>query len=123
METMAARAIAKYIRLGPRKVGQLLNTLKGKSVDEAYNILRFTPRRATIEVEKVIKSAVSNLKSTKDESMILIKEAFVGRGPGLTRMKPRAMGRGVLYERKTCHITVEVEEAPEPKKKIKKEEE
>ncbi len=116
---MEARAVSKYIRLGPRKVGQVLKLISGKSVNEAYGITKFVRRRAVIAVEKTLKSAVANLKSTKDLNQIYVSEAHVGQGPSLKRMRPAAMGRGVLYKRKMCHITIKVKEKEKEKEKGK----
>ena len=107
---MEARAVSKFVRLGPRKVGQVLKLISGKDVSEAYATIKFVPRRASLAVEKTLKSAVANLKSTKDMNQIYISEAYVGQGPTLKRMRPVAMGRGVLYKRKMCHITIKVKE-------------
>ena len=106
---MATRAIARFVRLGPRKVGQVLDLIRGKGVLEAYQILRFTHRRAAKAVEKVLKSAVANTRTPGDEPNLYIAEAYVGDGPTLRRMRPRAMGRGAMYRRKTCHIHIVVE--------------
>ena len=107
---MEARAISKFVRLGPRKVGQILQLISGKTVSEAYATTQFIHRRASTAVEKTIKSAVANLKSTKDLNQILVSESYVGQGPTLKRMRPAAMGRGVIYKRKMCHITIKVKE-------------
>ncbi len=106
---MAARAVAKFARLGPRKVGQVLDLIRGKRVMEAYQILRFTPRRAAKAVEKVLKSAVANTRSPTEEPNLYVAEAYVGQGPVLKRVSPRAMGRAAIYRRKTCHIYIVVE--------------
>ncbi len=113
---MEAKAVSKFVRLGPRKVGQVLKLISGKSVNEAYDITKFIHRRAVTAVEKTLKSAVANLKSTKDLSQIYVSEVHVGQGPSLKRMRPAAMGRGVLYKRKMCHITIKVKEKEEGKK-------
>lgn len=107
---MEAKAVAKYIRLSPRKVGQILKLISRKPVDEAYSTIEFVHRRASLAVAKTLKSAVANLKSTKDLNQIIISEAHVGQGPTLKRMRPAAMGRGVTYKRKMCHITIKVKE-------------
>ncbi|PKM80566.1 MAG: 50S ribosomal protein L22 [Firmicutes bacterium HGW-Firmicutes-14] len=110
-----ARAIAKYIRISPRKVRQVVDLIKGKKVGEALAILKFTPRRAATAVEKVVKSAVANaehnLELNKDD--LIIAEAFVDQGPTLKRYNPRAMGRADLIRRRTSHITVVVREKKE----------
>ena len=106
---MAARAVARFVRLGPRKVGQVLDLIRGKGVLEAYQILKFTPRQAAKAVEKVLKSAVANTRSPAEEPNLYIAEAYVGQGPVLKRVSPRAMGRAALYRRKTCHIYILVD--------------
>lgn len=106
---MATRAVARFVRLGPRKVGQVLDLIRGKGVLEAYQILKFTPRRAAKAVEKVLHSAVANTRAPMDEPNLYIREAYVGEGPVLKRIRPRAMGRAAIYRRKTCHIYIVVE--------------
>lgn len=106
---MAARAIARFVRLGPRKVGRVLDLIRGKGILEAYQILKFTRRRAAKAVENVLKSAVANTRTPGDEPNLYIAETYVGGGPVLKRMRPRAMGRAAIYKRKTCHIYIVVE--------------
>ncbi|PKM43160.1 MAG: 50S ribosomal protein L22 [Firmicutes bacterium HGW-Firmicutes-8] len=107
-----ARAIAKYIRLSPRKVRQVMDLIRGKKIGEALAILKFTPRRAAAAIEKVVKSAVANAEHNQelDKDALFIAEAFVDQGPTLKRTMPRAMGRADLMRRRTSHITVVVRE-------------
>ena len=107
---MGSISRAKFVRLGPRKVGQVLDIIRGKDVVEAYNILQFTRRRAKRAVEKVLHSAVANAGMINSPQNLYIAETYVTQGPVLKRMRPMAMGRGALYKRKTCHITMIVEE-------------
>lgn len=106
---MATKAVARFVRLGPRKVGQILDLIRGKGVLEAYQILKFTPRRAAKAVENVLRSAVANTRAPMDEPNLYVREAYVGQGPVLKRVMPRAMGRAAMYKRKTCHICIVVE--------------
>lgn len=106
---METRAVARFVRFGPRKVGQILNLIRGKSVSGASQILKFIPRSASSAVEKTLKSAVSNSRETPDPDRMRITEAYVGQGPVLKRLRPSAMGRGAQYKRKTCHITIKIE--------------
>ncbi len=110
-----ARATAKHIRISPRKVRQVVDLIRGKKVDEALAILKFTPRRAATAVEKVVKSAAANAEHNldMDKAALIISEAFVDQGPTLKRYKPRAMGRADLIRRRTSHITVVVREKEE----------
>lgn len=107
-----ARAIAKYIRLSPRKVRQVMDLIRGKKIGEALAILKFTPKRAAAAIEKVVKSAVANAEHNQelDKDALFIAEAFVDQGPTLKRTMPRAMGRADLMRRRTSHITVVVRE-------------
>ena len=107
-----ARAIAKYIRISPRKVRQVIDLIRGKRVSDALAILKFTPKRASTAIEKVVKPAAANaennLEMNKDD--LFVAEVFVDQGPSLRRYNPRAMGRADLIKRRTSHITVVVRE-------------
>ena len=103
---MEARAIARFVRYAPRKVNQVLTVIRNQRVDRAFEVLSFLPKNATKLVEKVLKSAVANMGKLKDFSGLKIKEAWVGQGPTLKRMRPGPMGRGLEYKRKTSHLTV-----------------
>ena len=118
---MEARAIARFVRYAPRKVNQVLTVIRNQRVDKAFEILSFLPKNATELVEKVLKSAVANAGKLKDLSSIKIKEAWVGQGPTLKRMRPGPMGRGLGYKRKTSHLTIIVtdEGVASPKRKKK----
>ena len=105
---MAGKCIAKYVRVSPKKVKRILALIRGKSVDEAYRVLRFTGSSASVPIEKALKSAVANV-SIKPTKPLKVIKAWVGGGPALKRMRPMAMGRGALYKRRTSHITVVVE--------------
>ncbi|MBO7431331.1 MAG: 50S ribosomal protein L22 [Elusimicrobia bacterium] len=118
---MEARAIARFVRYAPRKVNQVLTVIRNQRVDKAFEILSFLPKNATELVEKVLKSAVANAGKLKDLSSIKIKEAWVGQGPTLKRMRPGPMGRGLGYKRKTSHLTIIVtDEGVVPAKRKKK---
>ena len=118
---MEARAIARFVRYAPRKVNQVLTVIRNQRVDKAFEILSFLPKNATELVEKVLKSAVANAGRLKDFSGLKVKEAWVGQGPTLKRMRPGPMGRGLGYKRKTSHLTIIVtdEGVASPKRKKK----
>jgi large subunit ribosomal protein L22 len=109
---MEARAIARYIRIAPRKMRLVVDTIRGKSVEEALNILRNLPQRSAPVVEKLLQSAVANAeqKEVADVERLLIKEAFVNEGPILKRFMPRAMGRATPLRKRTSHVTIVVSE-------------
>lgn len=109
---MEARAVAKYVRISPRKVRFVLDTIRGKNVNDALAILKFTPNRAAGIIEKVLKSAVANAENNvgMDKDNLYISMAVADQGPTLKRLMPRAMGRSNIIRKKTSHITVIVRE-------------
>ncbi|ERK32442.1 MULTISPECIES: 50S ribosomal protein L22 [Clostridium] len=109
---MEARAIAKYIRMSPLKVGVVLNLIRGKNVNEAFAILQYTPKDAAVVINKVLKSAVANAENNLnlDLSKLYVAEAHVGQGPTLKRFRPHAQGRAFRINKRTSHITVVVKE-------------
>ena len=109
---MEAKAVAKYIRISPRKARQVVDLIRGKSVAEASAILKFTPNKGAELVEKVLKSAVANAEHNYDMNVdeLYISQAYVDQGPSLKRFKPRAMGRADGIRKRTSHITVMVSE-------------
>ena len=109
---MEAKAVAKYIRISPRKARQVVDLIRGKSVAEAYAILKFTPNKGAELVENVLKSAVANAEHNYDMNAdeLYVSQAYVDQGPSLKRFKPRAMGRADGIKKGTSHITVMVSE-------------
>jgi len=109
-----ARAIAKYIRISPRKIREVVDLIRGKDLREALAILRYTPRRASDPVAKVVKSAAANAEHNYEmnRDSLYVAECYVDQGPIIKRFQPRAMGRADLLRRRTSHITVVVKEKP-----------
>ena len=109
---MEAKAVAKYIRISPRKAAQVADLVRGKSVGEAYAILKFTPKKGAAIIEQVLKSAVANAEHNynMDVDKLYVSTIFVDQGPSLKRFKPRAMGRADGIMKRTSHITVMVSE-------------
>jgi large subunit ribosomal protein L22 len=109
---MEAKASVNTVRIAARKVRLVVDLIRGKSVGEAYAILRNTPRGASETVEKVLKSAVANADHNyqMDQTKLFIKEIFVGEGKTLKRMQPRSQGRGFAILKRTSHIYVTVAE-------------
>ncbi|HUS89161.1 MAG TPA: 50S ribosomal protein L22 [Desulfosporosinus sp.] len=112
---MQAKAVAKYVRISPRKVRQVVNLIRGKKISDAFAILQFTPNGSTDDVAKVLKSAVANAGHNYDMNVddLIITEICVDQGPTLKRIKPRAMGRADQIRKRTSHITVVVGEKKE----------
>jgi large subunit ribosomal protein L22 len=109
---MEAKAIAKTIRIAPRKVRLVIDLIRGKQVGDAFAILKHTDKRSTIVIEKVLKSAIANAEHNynMDIDGLYIKEAYVNAGPTLKRFRPRAKGRAGLINKRTSHITLVVAE-------------
>jgi large subunit ribosomal protein L22 len=112
---MEARANAKHVRVGPRKARLVVDLIRGKHVDEASAILRFSPRAAAEIVGKVLNSAVANAEKNHKirPETLYVSEAFVNEGPTLKRWRPRAMGRATRIDKRTSHITIVVKQREE----------
>lgn len=110
-----AKAIARTVRIAPRKVRLVVDLIRGKQIGEAVAILRHTPKAASPVVEKVLKSAVANAEHNYDLDVnnLVISEVFVDEGPTLKRFRPRAQGRASAINKRTSHITLVVSEKKE----------
>jgi len=113
---MEARAIARYVRMSPRKVRLVVDQIRGKPVGEAYAILQFSKKSASEPVGKTLRSAVANAQNkAQDEGHVLdlddlvVRECYVNEGPTLRRWRAAAMGRAAPIRKRTSHITVVVE--------------
>ncbi|WP_314666872.1 50S ribosomal protein L22 [uncultured Selenomonas sp.] len=106
------KATAKYIRIAPRKVRIVMNLVRGKSVNDALAILKFTPKVGADAVEKVLHSAIANAENNfdMDRDRLFISSAFVDQGPTLKRIHPRSRGQAFKILKHTSHITVAVNE-------------
>ena len=112
---METRASSKFLRMSPQKARLVIDLIRGRDAGEALNILRFTKKRATHEIEKVLRSAIANAEQKSDNvdvDRLVVSQAFVDDGPRLKRIRPAPMGRAYRYQRRTCHITVVVAERP-----------
>ncbi|MDY5251442.1 MAG: 50S ribosomal protein L22 [Erysipelotrichaceae bacterium] len=109
---MEVKAVAKTVRISPRKVRLVLDLVRGKDAQEALAILKFTPNHAAAEVSKVVKSAVANAKNNHqlDENKLYIKACYADEGVTMKRWMPRAKGNASQILKRTSHITVVVEE-------------
>ena len=120
-ETQEVRAVAKWVRMSPRKARLVTEHIRGRSVPEARTVLAFTPRAAAREIEKVLRSAVANAEANHnlDGDDLFVSSAYVDEGPVMKRWRPRARGRAARIIKPTCHITVvlagrDVAPAPAP---------
>ena len=107
---MKVKARAQYIRMSPFKVRQILDLVRGLPVDQARQVLTFSPRRATEPIKKVLESAVANAahNHSMEASELKVVAAFADEGPTLKRFKPRARGRATQILKRTSHITIVV---------------
>ena len=105
------RAVAKTVRIAPRKARLVVDQIRNKPVDKALEILAFSDRAAAVPVAKVIKSAVANAENNHhlQGAEFIIKRAYVDEGPTLKRFRPRAKGSASRINKRTCHITIVVE--------------
>ena len=109
---MEVKAVAKTVRIAPRKVRLVLDLVRGKDVNEALAILKFTPKHAAAEVSKVVKSAAANATNNHqlDGEKLYIKACYADEGITMKRFMPRAKGSASQILKRTSHITVVVEE-------------
>ncbi len=111
-ERLEVKAVAKYVRIGPRKARQILDLIRDKDVEEARRILKFTPKHAAELVGKTLDSAVANAENNNNlraENLLVVK-CFADEGPTLKRFRPQARGRAARIHKRTSHITVVVSE-------------
>jgi large subunit ribosomal protein L22 len=116
---MAVKAIAKGVRMSPRKVGEVVALVRGRTVADALVILQHTPRRAAVPVRKAIESARANADYNHNYKIdsLMITEISVSPGARLKRFRPAAHGRALPYQRRTSHIRVVVDGELRPAKK------
>lgn len=114
---MEYRASHRYARISPRKARYVMDLVRGKSLNEALEILQFNHRRGAAFIEKVVRSAMANAlnqdEATADVNRLFLKEAKVDEGPllfGRLRYRPRAMGRATPIRKRTSHIMVSLAE-------------
>lgn len=109
---MEIKATAKTLRIPPRKARLVIDLIRGKNVEEAAAILRFTPNFAADAIAKVLNSAVANAVNNNnlDESKLYVSSCYVNEGITMKRYMPRAKGSASPINKRTCHITVCVAE-------------
>jgi len=111
-EKRTVQAVAKFVRVSPRKARLVADNIRGRSVPEARTILAFTERAAAVDVEKVLRSAVANAESNPallwNGDDRVVHSVVVDEGPTLKRWRARARGRTSRIMKRTCHITVQV---------------
>ena len=105
---MEAKAVAKFVRISPRRAKQAVDLVRDKDIDEALAILKFTPTKAADLVYMVLQSAIANAEHNFDmnANKLYVATTFVDQGPTMKRIMPRAQGRADRIRKRTSHITV-----------------
>jgi large subunit ribosomal protein L22 len=105
---MEAKATVRYVRITPSKARRAVALIKGRQVEEARRILRFSPLGAAKTLEKALNSAVANAEQTPGivPQNLVVERAWVDEGPTLKRWRARARGRAGRIEKRTCHVSV-----------------
>ncbi len=111
---MHAKAVARYVRVGPDKVRQVIGLIRGLPVEDARSVLTLSAKHAARPVLKTLNSAVANAEHNHDLDAddLVVNAAVVDEGPTLKRFRPRAMGRAYRIRKRTCHITIVVGSEP-----------
>src|SRR3954451_3850523 len=109
---METRAQLKHIRISPQKARLVVDLIRGKGVEEAIGILEFNDRRASKVISKTLKSAIANAETTQniDVDTLYVKSAWVDEGKVQKRFLPRAHGRATKVVKRSCHVTIVVDE-------------
>jgi large subunit ribosomal protein L22 len=113
-EYPSAVAVARFVRVSPTKARRVIDLVRGKSVTEALDILRWAPQAASEPVAKVIASAAANAQNNNglDPATLVVATVYADGGPTAKRIRPRAQGRAFRIRKRTSHITVIVESRP-----------
>ncbi|MBN2287964.1 MAG: 50S ribosomal protein L22 [Candidatus Glassbacteria bacterium] len=111
---MISRAKSKFVRISDRKVKLVIDQVRGKNLEEAFAILKFTRKAAAEPVRKLVQSAYSNAVNQLGSldlhtNEIMVSKIVVEQGPTLKRWRPRAMGRATPIMKRTSHISVELD--------------
>jgi large subunit ribosomal protein L22 len=109
---METKAIARFVRISPRKIRLIMDEVRGKSVEDALNQLSFAPQKGARLLKKVIRSAVANAEQNTnvDVDTLYIKRVYADEGPTLKRFRPRALGRATRIRKRSSHLTVVLDE-------------
>ncbi len=109
---MEARAIAKYVRMSPTKLAPVADMVRGKDLEEALTILKFTPGKSATLVEKVVQSAAANAENNHEMNVdnLYVAEIAVNQGPTMKRWRAGAQGRASVILKRSSHIGVVLKE-------------
>lgn len=112
---MQAKAVARFVRIAPRKASLVLDLIRGKDTGEALAILNHTPKAASPIILKVLNSAIANAEQNHKMKIdhLIVSEAYANQGPTMKRFRPRAQGRASRINKRTSHITIVLTEKKE----------
>ncbi len=107
-----AEATLKYARISSRKVKIVADLIKGKDIDEALAIVKYTPKASSEIIEKLLKSAIANAENNHGmkHEKLYVAEIYANQGPTLKRIRPAAKGSAVRIRKRTSHITIVLKE-------------
>ena len=110
--TLEAKATLRYARISSRKVKIVADLIRGKKVDEALAIVKFTPKASSEIIEKLLKSAIANAENNHgmNRGNLIVSEIYANQGPTLKRIRPAAKGSAVRIRKRTSHITIVLKE-------------
>ena len=110
--TLEAKATLRYARISSRKVKIVADLIRGKKVDEALAIVKFTPKASSEIIEKLLKSAIANAENNHgmNRGNLIVSEIYANQGPTLKRIRPAAKGSAVRIRKRTSHITIVLRE-------------
>ena len=109
---MEVRAVARFVRISPRKIRLVMDRIRGKKVEEAVNMLSFAPQKGARILKKLLDSAVANAleNSGLDVDTLYVMRVYADEGPILKRWRPRAQGRATRIRKRTSHLTIVLDE-------------
>ena len=109
---MEAKATLRYARISSRKVKIVADLIRGKDVDEALAIVKFTPKTTSVIIKKILKSTIANAENNPrmKHDNLYVAEIYANQGPTLKRIRPAAKGSAVRIRKRTSHITIVLKE-------------
>jgi large subunit ribosomal protein L22 len=108
---MPFKATHKFARIAPRKARLILDLIRGRDVDDALALLKFSKKRAAVLVDKVVRSAVANAgEQEADTGALFVKEAWADPGPTMKRFMPKDRGKAYNIMKRTSHLVVTLDE-------------
>ena len=109
---METSAVAKFVRISPRKIRLIMDQVRGRRVEDALNMLSFAPQKGARILKKLINSAVANAEQNSgvDVDALFVKRVYADEGPTLKRFRPRAQGRATKIRKRSSHLTVVLDE-------------